>query len=171
MVWSCYIVLNVNYYLHLFYVILGTCGDWMCDVVSICSEADEIYKICSVIGRPTESTWCEGLELASTMNYRFPEVSVFFFLATYGLIKVNYNCIEHDYIIYKWSDLCSVCILKVVFVVLLWYWILWGWKYQRWHVRSGWINGQNCFGLKHDLLCRLKKTDGVVLGWHAYFLC
>ncbi|KAI3687300.1 hypothetical protein L1987_80994 [Smallanthus sonchifolius] len=39
------------------------------------SEADEICKICSVIGRPTESTWCEGLELASTLNYRFPELA------------------------------------------------------------------------------------------------
>ncbi|KAK1417821.1 hypothetical protein QVD17_26955 [Tagetes erecta] len=38
------------------------------------SEADEIYKICSVIGSPTESSWAEGLELASTMNYLFPEL-------------------------------------------------------------------------------------------------
>ncbi|KAI3724420.1 hypothetical protein L2E82_36195 [Cichorium intybus] len=37
------------------------------------SEADEIYKICSVIGSPTESTWHEGLELANTINYQFPE--------------------------------------------------------------------------------------------------
>ncbi|CAH1451740.1 unnamed protein product [Lactuca virosa] len=38
------------------------------------SEADEIYKICSVIGSPTQNTWREGLELASTINYQFPEV-------------------------------------------------------------------------------------------------
>ncbi|KAI3828560.1 hypothetical protein L1987_02662 [Smallanthus sonchifolius] len=38
------------------------------------SEADEIYKICSVIGSPTESSWAEGLELASTINYLFPEI-------------------------------------------------------------------------------------------------
>ncbi|XP_024995813.1 cyclin-dependent kinase F-4-like isoform X1 [Cynara cardunculus var. scolymus] len=37
------------------------------------SEADEIYKICSVIGTPTESSWAEGLELASTISYQFPE--------------------------------------------------------------------------------------------------
>ncbi|XP_022001875.1 cyclin-dependent kinase F-4 isoform X3 [Helianthus annuus] len=37
------------------------------------SEADEIYKICSVIGSPTKSSWAEGLELASTINYLFPE--------------------------------------------------------------------------------------------------
>ncbi|KAM0046477.1 putative protein-serine/threonine kinase CMGC-RCK family [Helianthus debilis subsp. tardiflorus] len=39
------------------------------------SEADEIYKICSVIGSPTESTWCEGLELSSKINYQFPELA------------------------------------------------------------------------------------------------
>ncbi|CAD5334026.1 unnamed protein product [Arabidopsis thaliana] len=37
------------------------------------SEADEIYKICSVIGSPTEETWLEGLNLASVINYQFPQ--------------------------------------------------------------------------------------------------
>ncbi|KAJ9537120.1 hypothetical protein OSB04_029853 [Centaurea solstitialis] len=37
------------------------------------SEADEIYKICSVIGSPTEGSWAEGLELANTISYQFPE--------------------------------------------------------------------------------------------------
>ncbi|XP_035832564.1 cyclin-dependent kinase F-4 isoform X3 [Helianthus annuus] len=39
------------------------------------SEADEIYKICSVIGSPTESTWREGLKLANTLNYQFPKLA------------------------------------------------------------------------------------------------
>jgi protein kinase len=39
-----------------------------------CSEADEIYKICSVIGTPTEETWLEGLNLANTINYQFPQL-------------------------------------------------------------------------------------------------
>nr|GFB06736.1 cyclin-dependent kinase F-4-like isoform X1 [Tanacetum cinerariifolium] len=39
------------------------------------SEADEIYKICSVIGSPTEFTWREGLERASKIRYQFPEVA------------------------------------------------------------------------------------------------
>ncbi len=39
------------------------------------SEADEIYKICSVIGSPTESGWAEGLELASAINYQFPQLA------------------------------------------------------------------------------------------------
>ncbi|KAG2261940.1 hypothetical protein Bca52824_069019 [Brassica carinata] len=38
------------------------------------SEADEIYKICSVIGSPTEHTWLEGLNLASVINYQFPQL-------------------------------------------------------------------------------------------------
>ncbi|KAG6397181.1 hypothetical protein SASPL_143346 [Salvia splendens] len=39
------------------------------------SEADEIYKICSVIGSPTYNEWAEGLRLASTINYQFPQVA------------------------------------------------------------------------------------------------
>ncbi|PIN02686.1 MAPK related serine/threonine protein kinase [Handroanthus impetiginosus] len=39
------------------------------------SEADEIYKICCVIGSPTKSEWSEGLELASAINYQFPQVA------------------------------------------------------------------------------------------------
>ncbi|KAF2532684.1 hypothetical protein F2Q70_00031401 [Brassica cretica] len=38
------------------------------------SEADEIYKICSVIGSPTEETWLKGLNLASVINYQFPQL-------------------------------------------------------------------------------------------------
>ncbi|KAK6947320.1 Protein kinase domain [Dillenia turbinata] len=37
------------------------------------SEADEIYKICSVIGSPTHDTWAEGLKLASAIHYQFPQ--------------------------------------------------------------------------------------------------
>ncbi|KAL3361702.1 hypothetical protein AABB24_014526, partial [Solanum stoloniferum] len=39
------------------------------------SEADEIYKICSVIGTPTKRDWSQGLELASAINYQFPQVA------------------------------------------------------------------------------------------------
>ncbi|XP_057480359.1 cyclin-dependent kinase F-4-like [Actinidia eriantha] len=38
-------------------------------------EADEIYKICSVIGTPTASEWPEGLKLASAINYQFPQLT------------------------------------------------------------------------------------------------
>nr|XP_048319700.1 cyclin-dependent kinase F-4 isoform X2 [Ziziphus jujuba var. spinosa] len=39
------------------------------------SEADEIYKICSVIGSPTRDSWADGLHLASDINYQFPQLS------------------------------------------------------------------------------------------------
>ncbi|KAL6008569.1 Cyclin-dependent kinase F-4 [Asimina triloba] len=37
------------------------------------SEADEICKICSVIGSPNQNTWAEGLQLASAIKYQFPQ--------------------------------------------------------------------------------------------------
>ena len=37
------------------------------------SEADQIYKICSVLGSPTMRTWPEGVKLAAAMNFRFPQ--------------------------------------------------------------------------------------------------
>ncbi|XP_059441241.1 cyclin-dependent kinase F-4 [Corylus avellana] len=37
------------------------------------SEADEIYKICSVLGTPTKDSWADGLHLAMDINYQFPE--------------------------------------------------------------------------------------------------
>lgn len=39
------------------------------------SEADEIYKICSVLGSPTRQSWPEGMKLAAKMNFRFPQFS------------------------------------------------------------------------------------------------
>ncbi|KAM7490912.1 hypothetical protein LguiA_033833 [Lonicera macranthoides] len=39
------------------------------------SEADEIYKICSVIGSPAELEWAEGIELANAINYQFPQLA------------------------------------------------------------------------------------------------
>eukprot|EP00897_Mesotaenium_endlicherianum_P000198 jgi/Mesen1/10179/ME000076S09686 len=37
------------------------------------SETDEIYKICSVLGSPSHQTWPDGMNLATTMNFRFPQ--------------------------------------------------------------------------------------------------
>ncbi|CAB1114240.1 unnamed protein product [Ectocarpus sp. CCAP 1310/34] len=36
------------------------------------SEADQVYKICSVLGTPTAETWPEGLKLAAQMQFRYP---------------------------------------------------------------------------------------------------
>lgn len=35
-------------------------------------QADEIYKICSVMGTPTLQTWPEGMKLAAQMKFSFP---------------------------------------------------------------------------------------------------
>jgi protein kinase len=37
------------------------------------SEADQIYKICSVLGSPSNKTWPQGIKLAAQMNFRFPQ--------------------------------------------------------------------------------------------------
>ncbi|XP_010686850.2 cyclin-dependent kinase F-4 [Beta vulgaris subsp. vulgaris] len=34
--------------------------------------ADQMYKICSVIGSPTDNSWPHGIRLARGMNYQFP---------------------------------------------------------------------------------------------------
>lgn len=36
------------------------------------SEADQMYKICSVLGTPTVETWPEGIKLAAQMGFRYP---------------------------------------------------------------------------------------------------
>eukprot|EP00271_Cylindrocystis_brebissonii_P000764 TRINITY_DN1097_c0_g1_i2.p1 TRINITY_DN1097_c0_g1~~TRINITY_DN1097_c0_g1_i2.p1 ORF type:complete len:398 (-),score=50.43 TRINITY_DN1097_c0_g1_i2:651-1844(-) len=37
------------------------------------SEIDEVFKICSIIGSPTAASWPDGIKLAASMNFRFPE--------------------------------------------------------------------------------------------------
>ncbi|KAG2283002.1 hypothetical protein Bca52824_054222 [Brassica carinata] len=55
-------------------------GAILAELLSLCplfpgaSEADEIYKVCNVIGSPTQETWLEGLNLASVINYQFPQL-------------------------------------------------------------------------------------------------
>lgn len=39
------------------------------------SEADEIFKICTVLGTPTAQNWPEGLKLAQKMNFKFPQIA------------------------------------------------------------------------------------------------
>ncbi|TVU13086.1 hypothetical protein EJB05_46762, partial [Eragrostis curvula] len=37
------------------------------------SEADELYKICSILGTPNQHTWPEGLQLAASIHFQFPQ--------------------------------------------------------------------------------------------------
>mmetsp|Transcript_10439 Transcript_10439/g.28818 ORF Transcript_10439/g.28818 Transcript_10439/m.28818 type:complete len:562 (+) Transcript_10439:42-1727(+) len=54
-------------------------GTIMCEMFTLrplfpgTSEADEIYKICSVLGTPTANSWKQGLALAQNMNFKFPQ--------------------------------------------------------------------------------------------------
>jgi len=58
---------------------IWACGGIMAELYTLrplfpgSSEADEIYKICSVLGTPTTMNWPDGFKLASQMNYRFPQ--------------------------------------------------------------------------------------------------
>lgn len=54
-------------------------GAIMAELFTLCplfpgeSETDELYKICSVIGTPNNQTWPEGLQLANSLRFHFPE--------------------------------------------------------------------------------------------------
>lgn len=37
------------------------------------SEIDQIFKTCTCLGTPSKEEWPEGYQLASSMNYRFPQ--------------------------------------------------------------------------------------------------
>merc|ERR1719183_2055912 len=37
------------------------------------SESDEVYKICSVLGTPSQSVWPDGAKLAANIGFRFPQ--------------------------------------------------------------------------------------------------
>lgn len=43
--------------------------------LSLVLQADEIYKICSVMGTPTQQVWPEGTKLAAQMKFSFPHFS------------------------------------------------------------------------------------------------
>ncbi|MCL7032298.1 hypothetical protein MKW94_030709 [Papaver nudicaule] len=38
------------------------------------TEADELYKICSVIGSPNQESWAKGLQFAKSINFQFPQL-------------------------------------------------------------------------------------------------
>eukprot|EP01132_Coremiostelium_polycephalum_P001438 gene1438-1813_t len=39
------------------------------------SEIDQIYKICTVLGTPTISSWSDGIRLANSQNFKFPNMA------------------------------------------------------------------------------------------------
>ena len=38
------------------------------------NESDELLKICSILGTPTQNDWNEGCQLAKNYNFVFPDV-------------------------------------------------------------------------------------------------
>ena len=58
---------------------LFACGAIMAELFTLrplfpgSSEPDELYKITSVLGTPTQQNWPEGLKLAAAMNFRFSQ--------------------------------------------------------------------------------------------------
>ena len=42
-------------------------------ITAVDAQADELYKICSIMGSPTAATWPEGVGLAASMGFRFPQ--------------------------------------------------------------------------------------------------
>ncbi len=37
------------------------------------SEQDQLHKVCSVLGTPTQAGWADGYSLASRIGFRFPQ--------------------------------------------------------------------------------------------------
>ncbi len=61
----------------------GCFGFWLWVFYTANSETDEIYKICSVIGTPNHKTWADGVKLAASMSFPFPQVCLLIRLATF----------------------------------------------------------------------------------------
>lgn len=57
---------------------IWACGGIMAELYNLrplfpgSSESDQLYKICSVLGTPTQAQWPEGFKLAAQIGFRFP---------------------------------------------------------------------------------------------------
>merc|ERR1719408_718988 len=58
---------------------LWACGAIMAELYTFrplfpgSSESDQLFKICSVVGTPSQAAWPEGHRLAGRINFRFPQ--------------------------------------------------------------------------------------------------
>mmetsp|Transcript_23539 Transcript_23539/g.65439 ORF Transcript_23539/g.65439 Transcript_23539/m.65439 type:complete len:510 (-) Transcript_23539:294-1823(-) len=58
---------------------LWACGGIMAELYTFrplfpgSSESDQLYKICTVLGPPTQSSWPDGHKLAAKIGFRFPQ--------------------------------------------------------------------------------------------------
>jgi len=57
---------------------IWACGGIMAELYTLrplfpgSSESDQLYKICSVMGTPSQTQWPEGIKLAAQIGFRFP---------------------------------------------------------------------------------------------------
>lgn len=57
---------------------IWACGGIMAELYTLrplfpgSSESDQLYKICSVLGTPSQTIWPEGIRLAQQLGFRFP---------------------------------------------------------------------------------------------------
>merc|ERR1719337_513994 len=57
---------------------LWACGGIMAELYTLrplfpgSSESDQLYKICSVLGTPSQTSWPEGIKLAAQLGFRWP---------------------------------------------------------------------------------------------------
>lgn len=58
---------------------IWACGGIMAELYTLrplfpgSSESDQLYKICSVLGTPTQAQWPDGFKLAAQIGFRFPQ--------------------------------------------------------------------------------------------------
>jgi len=59
---------------------IWACGGIMAELYTLrplfpgASESDQLYKICSVLGTPTQAMWPEGFRLSSQLGYKWPQL-------------------------------------------------------------------------------------------------
>lgn len=70
------------------------------------SETDEIFKICSVLGTPNANTWPEGMKLAASMNFKFPQAFFFFYIPFFN---------SFHFVVYSFC--CFVIVVCFIFLV------------------------------------------------------
>ena len=86
------------------------------------SEADEIYRICSVIGSPSHQSWSDGMKLAASLNFQFPQVLFGSCSLMLHLCCVMFSIVTLSFIILHghMNDFVSFEVVYIGLVILSW---------------------------------------------------
>ncbi len=84
-----------------------------------CSEADEISKICGIIGTPTKESWLDGLNLARAINYQFPQVCGKH-LWVLDFIAFLWTCAHLTFIVLNYFAVCWCAFLRFATISKSW---------------------------------------------------